>query len=117
MKLITSLLLLSFMVFPHFSYASSCSTETSVIDESDRSLNIQICGANIKSMDDIHDIFIKALNLPSYYGRNFDALYDVLTDTSITNKKITVQIVNFKELESSIGQRDLELLLVVLSEI
>lgn len=117
MKLITSLLLLSFMVFPHLSYAQTCSTETSVIHESERSLNIKICGANIRSMDDIHDIFVKALKLPSYYGRNFDALYDVLTDSTITNKKINVEILDVKELEIRIGERNLDLFLTILSEI
>ena len=28
----------------------------------------------------LHDLLIGALNLPDYYGRNLDALYDILTE-------------------------------------
>jgi len=117
MKLTAYVLFLSLTFISQFSFASTCSTESSVIIEEERSLTIKICGGNINGMDDIHDIFVRALNLPSYYGRNFDALYDVLTDTTISNKKIKVEIINIKELEIRIGQRDLDLLLAILSEI
>lgn len=30
----------------------------------------------------IHDYFVRMLALPGHYGRNLDALYDVLTDIS-----------------------------------
>ena len=29
--------------------------------------------------DEIHDLFAKELDFPAYYGRNLDALYDVLS--------------------------------------
>ena len=28
----------------------------------------------------VHDLFTRALDLPEWYGRNLDALYDVLTE-------------------------------------
>ena len=28
----------------------------------------------------VHDLFARALGLPEWYGRNLDALYDVLTE-------------------------------------
>jgi len=38
-----------------------------------------IDGNMIKNMDDFHDQISKALPFPDYYGRNFDALWDVLS--------------------------------------
>ena len=38
---------------------------------------------NLERMQDaeaIQDYFVEMLELPGWYGRNFDALYDVLTD-------------------------------------
>lgn len=32
-----------------------------------------------KTKDDIHDIIVRELAAPDYYGRNLDALHDVLT--------------------------------------
>ena len=29
--------------------------------------------------DEVHDLFSKALEFPAWYGRNLDALYDMLT--------------------------------------
>jgi len=117
MKLIASILLLTLTLLSHSSFASACSTETAVILENETSLTIEICGANIKGMDDIHDIFVKALKLPPYYGRNFDALYDVLTDPTITTKNLKIVIMNMKELEASIGKQDLDTLLSLFSDI
>ena len=38
---------------------------------------------SLDSYDKIHDFFEEVLDLPEYYGRNLDALFDVLT--SITD--------------------------------
>ena len=35
--------------------------------------------SRVNSRDDLHDALEEALPLPSWYGRNLDALYDVLT--------------------------------------
>ena len=34
----------------------------------------------VESEDDLHDRLEESLPLPDYYGRNLDALYDVLTE-------------------------------------
>ncbi len=43
---------------------------------------------DLESPDIIQDIFTEALEVPGYYGRNLDALYDVLTDLSDETKVI-----------------------------
>ena len=41
---------------------------------------IDLAGVTTKA--ELHDILVKELPLPEYYGHNLDALYDVLTDTT-----------------------------------
>ncbi|ASN85569.1 barnase inhibitor [Pectobacterium versatile] len=42
-------------------------------------MNIILDGLLIESEDDFHDAIAKELSLPIWYGRNLDALWDVLT--------------------------------------
>lgn len=42
-------------------------------------MEIIIDGTTIKSEEDLHDFFAKSFSLPDWYGRNLDALWDVLT--------------------------------------
>ena len=35
--------------------------------------------SEVKNKEELHDVLQEALPLPEYYGRNLDALYDVLT--------------------------------------
>ena len=50
--------------------------------------SVVIYGADYDSVEEIHRTLAEALDFPGYYGKNLDALYDVLTDrdqlTSIT---------------------------------
>ena len=41
---------------------------------------IEIDGNAIFTSPDLHKALAEALSFPEYYGRNFDALYDCLTD-------------------------------------
>ena len=43
---------------------------------------ITINCANVSSMAQMHDILARELNFPSWYGRNLDALHDMLTAIS-----------------------------------
>lgn len=52
-------------------------------------MNLVIDGLKINSEDDLHDLFVKELNLPGWYGRNLDALWDVLTGMISRPLKIT----------------------------
>lgn len=41
---------------------------------------IRIDGRALPTREAVHDYFTRCLRLPGYYGRNLDALYDVLTE-------------------------------------
>jgi len=43
-------------------------------------MQITIDLTNIRDKESFHDKIQEAIDCPSYYGRNLDALYDVLTD-------------------------------------
>ena len=59
-------------------------------------------GSAVKNMDDVHNIFINALSLPSWYGRNLDALYDCLT---CITEETTVTLMNLSLLEAAAGSK------------
>jgi len=42
-------------------------------------MELVIDGSRIASEEDLHDVISKGLALPNWYGRNLDALWDVLT--------------------------------------
>lgn len=48
-------------------------------------------GTSIETPDQFHDLFLQALDLPAYYGRNLDALHDCLTDLT---GDVTIEIRN-----------------------
>jgi ribonuclease inhibitor len=50
---------------------------------------ILVNGKKIQDKSELHDYLIKQFSLPSHYGRNLDALWDVLS-TNRNLKKITV---------------------------
>ena len=56
---------------------------------------MQLVGKLIKKQG--HDYLKEALNLPDYYGKNLDALYDCLTEI-----ECEIELVNADEVESDI---------------
>lgn len=44
-----------------------------------------------------HDYLMEALNLPDYYGKNLDALYDCLTEM-----ECEIELINASEVDSEI---------------
>lgn len=67
-------------------------------------------GGVITCMEDVHTAFADALELPDYYGRNLDALYDCLTDLA---EPAEVQLCDLDGLEAALGKRFDSLLLVL----
>ena len=43
-------------------------------------MELIINGSALPEAAAVHDLFTRALDLPEWYGRNLDALYDVLTE-------------------------------------
>lgn len=43
-------------------------------------MELIIDGSALPEAAAVHDLFARALGLPEWYGRNLDALYDVLTE-------------------------------------
>ena len=58
-------------------------------------------GAQMCDRAALHDHLTQQLNLPDYYGRNLDALYDVLTERQMP---VTVRIENVACLQESLGR-------------
>ena len=59
-------------------------------------------GARILSNADLHAVFAAELALEEYYGRNLDALHDVLTDRT---ESLGIVIVNEALLREHLGRR------------
>lgn len=54
---------------------------------------IELDGKEIKEKS--HEYLIKKLNLPDYYGKNLDALYDCLTDIGTETE---IHLINSNEI-------------------
>lgn len=63
---------------------------------------IVLDGLEIESLEEVHDRFALALDLPEYYGRNLDALFDCLTDL---RTPVTVRLLHREALEDRLGRR------------
>lgn len=67
----------------------------------------------IDSIEQVHEAFAKELNFPSWYGNNFDALYDLLSERA---DPVGVIIIGQAELAKKLG-RGWFLLLKTLDEL
>jgi ribonuclease inhibitor len=61
---------------------------------------ITIDGQDIFDRTDLHDYLAYALDFPEYYGRNLDALHDLLMSHQ---EKLEIQIIHFDELHDHLG--------------
>lgn len=59
-------------------------------------------GREIAVIDEVHDRFAQALELPEHYGRNLDALFDCLTEL---REDLTVRLLRREDLERRLGRR------------
>ena len=67
-------------------------------------------GGNIRTRDELHDALIRALNLPTWYGRNLDALHDCLT---ALNTDTELRLLHPARLEEALGDYAVSLLNVL----
>lgn len=63
---------------------------------------IVLDGLDLQSLEEVHDRFARALDLPEWYGRNLDALFDCLTDLG---EPVTVRLLHQEALEDRLGPR------------
>ena len=57
-------------------------------------MQIHLNGNDITNREQLHDALSEALELPEWYGRSLDALYDCLTDLSVPT---TIHVENWPE--------------------
>lgn len=57
-------------------------------------------GGNIRTREELHDALVRALNLPTWYGRNLDALYDFLASL---NQDTELRLIHPARLEEALG--------------
>jgi len=60
-----------------------------------------IDGAVIADRAALHDEFAASLELPHWYGRNLDALFDLLTEPDMSAE---IELRNFSELREKLGR-------------
>ena len=63
-------------------------------------MNIQLDGACMTTREALHDHLTRQLQLPLCYGRNLDALYDLLTEMTTP---VTLNLVNRQALVDALG--------------
>ena len=62
---------------------------------------------NVEGYFHMHRIIKKELDFPDYYGENWDALWDCLTD--MIGDRTHIEIVGFDVLENVLDEEDLEI--------
>jgi len=50
--------------------------------------------AEFKDMEDVHDFFSELFDFPEWYGRNHDALWDLLWDNDVMNRDVIIEVRN-----------------------
>ena len=63
-------------------------------------MTIQLDGQFMTDRTALHDLLQKSFSFPDYYGRNLDALYDLLTEISVPTE---IQIINVDLLQQQLG--------------
>lgn len=74
---------------------------------------MKICildGERITDKKQLHDALTESLELPDWYGRNLDALYDCLTDM---REETQIQLLRMPVLEANLGRYAEQLLKVL----
>ena len=63
-------------------------------------MDVTLDGRTIDSCETLHQTLFELLQLPAWYGRNLDALYDCLTDL---REPITLRVIHAHALRETLG--------------
>jgi ribonuclease inhibitor len=80
----------------------------------DEKLEVTLNGSELTTMAQVHEQIAKDLKFPSYYGKNLDALHDMLMNE---DKDVTITILNGGELFMNIGEDKGQALLDLLNDV
>lgn len=70
--------------------------------------------SNIEHYTDIHNIIKKELDFPDYYGCNWDAFWDCLTD--MVGRPVNIRIIGIENVEERFGSDECDMLIDTLKE-
>ena len=70
--------------------------------------------SEVKYYLEMHKVIKEALDFPDYYGENYDALWDCLTD--MEGRETNIEIVGIDVIEEKFGQEEADKLLSIFSE-
>ncbi len=65
---------------------------------------ITIDFTGVASYWEVHSILINSLELPSYYGRNLDALYDCLSEVGCEDEPVKVKLTGMDAADEKMGK-------------
>ena len=68
---------------------------------------IELDGREMTDRQRTHDYLAAQLQLPSYYGRNLDALYDLLTDRG---EELEIRLMHADAMKAQLGTYGIKLL-------
>ncbi|EJW15798.1 barstar family protein [Paenibacillus alvei] len=63
---------------------------------------VELDGRAISSRNAVHDVLSEVLELPDYYGRNLDALWDCLTEAS--SLPLTIHWSHYEASKKQLGE-------------
>ena len=64
---------------------------------------VELNGSVLHTKDALHDRLADALQLPAYYGRNLDALYDLLTERNVPLEIVFAYSEDMKKMMGAYG--------------
>ena len=70
--------------------------------------------SNVNYINEVHEIIKEGLDFPDYYGRNWDACWDCLTD--MVGDPLHIELVGFEKVQSQFP-RDAKILLNILKRL
>ena len=61
-------------------------------------------GASVASRRELYDAIASHMELPDYFGRNLDALHDVLLHEILPSGPLTLEIEHYEALKANLGE-------------